>query len=206
MLDYLGSVDAIKQWLLGFGGLTPLIYFLFQILQVVIAPLPGGTTTLVGGVLFGWAKGFLLSETGILIGTAIAFFIARKLGRPVILRLVPKKWTDWLDAIKDSRLNMVLFLIFLFPGFPDDIFCYLAGLTNMNFKTFMFIAILGRTPGFLMTTLMGAGMMQNNPIKLAVILILYGLFAGVLLFNKKRMEAYLESSKKGKGDHSKHGE
>lgn len=205
MLAYLDSVEAVKQWLLSFGGFTPLIYFLFQILQVVIAPLPGGTTTLVGGALFGWTKGFLLSEAGILIGTAMAFAIGRRLGRPVIMKLVPKKWTDWLDAVKDSRLNMVLFLIFLFPGFPDDIFCYLAGLTKMNFKTFMLIAIFGRTPGFLMTTLMGAGIMQDNPIKLAIILVLYGLFAGVLLFNKKRMETYIEGSKKEKGDHSKNG-
>lgn len=97
---------------------------------------------------------------------------------------------------------MVLFLIFLFPGFPDDIFCYLAGLTKMNFKSFMLIALLGRTPGFLMTTLMGAGIMQDNPVRLVIVLGLYGIFAGVLIFNKKRMETYLENSKKRKGDHS----
>ena len=94
MLEYLDSVDAVKQWLLSFGGWTPFIYFLFQILQVIIAPLPGGTTTLVGGALFGWIKGFLLSEAGIMIGTAAAFGIAKKLGRPVILKWVPSKWTD----------------------------------------------------------------------------------------------------------------
>lgn len=82
MLEYLDSVDAVKQWLLSFGGWTPFIYFLFQILQVIIAPIPGGTTTLVGGALFGWIKGFLLSEAGIMIGTAAAFGIAKKLGRP----------------------------------------------------------------------------------------------------------------------------
>lgn len=202
MLEYLDSVDAVKQWLLSFGGWTPFIYFLFQILQVIIAPIPGGTTTLVGGALFGWIKGFLLSEAGIMIGTAAAFGIAKKLGRPVILKWVPSKWTDKLGSIRDSRLNMVLFLIFLFPGFPDDIFCYLAGLTKMNFKSFILIALLGRTPGFLMTTLMGAGIMQDNPVRLVVVLGLYGIFAGVLIFNKKRMENYLENSKKHKGDPS----
>lgn len=202
MLEYLDSVEAVKQWLLSFGGLTPFIYFLFQILQVIIAPIPGGTTTLVGGALFGWIKGFLLSEAGIMIGTAIAFAIARKLGRPFVYKWVPSKWTDKFENIRESRLNMVLFLIFLFPGFPDDIFCYLAGLTKMDFKTFMLIAFLGRTPGFLMTTLMGAGIMQDNPVRLIVVLVLYGLFAGVLIFNKKRMETYLENSKKHKGDPS----
>ncbi|MEG0377468.1 MAG: TVP38/TMEM64 family protein [Eubacterium sp.] len=202
MLEYFNSIEAVKHFLLGFGGWTPLIYFLFQILQVIIAPIPGGTTTLVGGALFGGLWGFLLSMTGILIGSAAAFGIAKKLGRPFILRFIGSKWLEKFENIRDSRLNMVLFLIFLFPGFPDDLFCYLAGLSKMRFKTFMFIAILGRIPGFLLTTLVGAGIMKEDPVQLIIVLLIYGIFAGVLLFNKKRMETYLENSKKNKGDPS----
>ncbi|MEG0495599.1 MAG: TVP38/TMEM64 family protein [Eubacterium sp.] len=200
MLQYLNSIEDFKNFLLGFGGWTPLIYFLFQIVQVVFAPIPGGTTMLVGGALFGGLWGFVLSLSGILIGSSIAFFIAKKLGRPFILRFISSKWIEKFENIRDSRLNMVLFLIFLFPGFPDDLFCYLAGLSKMDFKTFILVALLGRTPGFLLTTLVGAGIMKDSPVQLIVILTFYGLFAGVLLFNKKRLETYIEKSKKHKGD------
>ncbi|MEF9919386.1 MAG: TVP38/TMEM64 family protein [Eubacterium sp.] len=200
MLQYLNSIEDFKNFLLGFGGWTPLIYFLFQIVQVIIAPIPGGTTMLVGGALFGGLWGFVLSLSGILIGSSIAFFIAKKLGRPFILRFISSKWIEKFENIRDSRLNMVLFLIFLFPGFPDDLFCYLAGLSKMDFKTFILVALLGRTPGFLLTTLVGAGIMKDSPVQLIVILTFYGLFAGVLLFNKKRLETYIEKSKKHKGD------
>ncbi|MEG0310951.1 MAG: TVP38/TMEM64 family protein, partial [Eubacterium sp.] len=177
MLQYLNSIEDFKNFLLGFGGWTPLIYFLFQIVQVVFAPIPGGTTMLVGGALFGGLWGFVLSLSGILIGSSIAFFIAKKLGRPFILRFISSKWIEKFENIRDSRLNMVLFLIFLFPGFPDDLFCYLAGLSKMDFKTFILVALLGRTPGFLLTTLVGAGIMKDSPVQLIVILTFYGLFA-----------------------------
>lgn len=129
---------------LGTGGL--LIFILIQIIQVVIPIIPGGISCVAGVTLFGIIKGLILNYIGICIGSIIVFFISRKWGRPVIENLFDEKkiqkFDSWLQ--KGNKLTVIFAMLILSPVTPDDFLCYCAGTTNMKFKHFATIILLGK--------------------------------------------------------------
>ncbi|MDR1033105.1 MAG: TVP38/TMEM64 family protein [Candidatus Nomurabacteria bacterium] len=155
------QADGVKNFIRSAGGFGPLVFVALQILQVVIAPIPGQVVGIVGGYLFGW-WGLLLSMIGSGVGYYIVFKIARRFGRPLAEKLFKKDSIKKFDYITESSGAFILFIIFLLPFFPDDMICYLAGLTKVPIKNLMAAAIGGRFPGFLVATLAGNGLDSHN--------------------------------------------
>ena len=58
-------------------------------LQVVIAPIPGELTGVVGGFLFGTWRAVVYSSLGLTVGSAVAFMLARLIGLPFVKLFVP---------------------------------------------------------------------------------------------------------------------
>jgi len=195
-MEIFSTLETIQAFLLQFGVWTPLAFFVLQLLQIIIAPIPGGTVGLVGGAIFGTFGGFLLSMSGTLIGSALVFLLSKRFGRPFVHKFASPKLMDKYDNIKESRLNAVLFGIFLFPLFPDDILCFIAGLSPMKFKTFLMIVILGRSPSVFLNTMVGSGVMSDNPTQFIVAIGLYAVFVLVLYLNRKRLDTFIHHSKK----------
>jgi len=195
-MDFFSTLDSIQTFLLQFGVWTPLAFFILQLLQIIIAPIPGGTVGLVGGALFGTFWGFVISIAGTLVGSAIVFLLAKRFGRPFVLKFVSSPLIAKYENIEESKLNAVLFAIFLFPLFPDDILCFVAGLSAMKFKTFMIIAIVGRSPSVFINNMVGAGIMDDSPTQFIVGTILYALLIILLYLNRKRLESFMHHHKK----------
>lgn len=179
IVDALSSRDQAKQLIESAGVFGPLIFILIQIAQVVIAPLPGQVSGLVGGFLFGVIPGTLYSLIGATIGFLIIFALARKLGRPFVERFFSKELIDKFDYITKSKGTLALFLIFLLPAFPDDLICYLAGLSKIPIRKLLLVSIAGRLPGYLVLSMTGSGLSYENMnpivITLAAALILFGI-------------------------------
>lgn len=194
-MEIFSTLETIQAFLLQFGIWTPLAFFVLQLLQIIIAPIPGGTVGLVGGAIFGTFWGFILSISGTLIGSAIVFLLTKRFGRPFVDRFVSHSLIEKYDNIKESKLNAVLFAIFLFPLFPDDILCFIAGLSTMKFKTFMIIAVLGRTPSVFINNMVGSGLMADGPTQFILGTTLYALLILVLYLNRKRLTAFIHHSK-----------
>lgn len=195
-MEIFSTLESIQTFLLQFGVWTPLAYFILQLLQIIIAPIPGGTVGLVGGALFGTFWGFILSIAGTLIGSSIVFLLAKRFGRPFVLKFVKSPIIEKYEHIEESKLNGVLFTIFLFPLFPDDILCFIAGLSTMKFKTFIIIAIIGRSPSVFINNMVGAGIMNDSPTQFIIGSILYGLLILILYLNRKRLSRFIHHSKK----------
>lgn len=194
-MEIFSTLNTLQSFLLQFGIWTPLAFFLLQLLQIIIAPIPGGTVGLVGGALFGTFEGFLLSATGTLIGSTIVFVLAKRFGRPFVLKFVRPELVEKYDHIKESKLNTVLFLIFIFPLFPDDMLCFVAGLSTMPLKTFVIIVLLARTPSVFINTMIGAGIMDDTPTQFIVALVIYVVLIAVLYFNRKRLDEFISHNK-----------
>lgn len=150
-------VASVESW----GIFAPLLYILLQIAQTVAAPIPGQIVGSVGGFLFGgW--GILWTLIGSLIGDWIVFKIARRFGRPLLEKLFKKSAIAKFDFIIDAKgASLILFAIFLLPGFPDDIVCYIAGLTKLPISRLMVLVGLGRLPTIILTNFLGAGISDN---------------------------------------------
>ena len=141
-------------------------------------------SALVGGALFGTIGGFLISAAGTLTGSIIVFLLSKRFGRPFVIRFVSSELIEKYDHIKESKLNTVLFLIFLFPLFPDDMLCFIAGLSPMPVKTFILIVMLARTPSVFINTMIGAGIMDDSPTQFIIAVTIYAVLIAVLYFNR----------------------
>ena len=151
------SQDQLQQYIKGYGILAPLVFIAIQILQVIIAPIPGNITTLASGAIFGVFNGFIYGITGIIIGSIIAYWLARFLGKPLVVKLIGKNTYNKYADTFIGRSFVVLLTVFLFPFFPDDALCLIAGVSNIKFGLFLILVIVGRSPSVLLTSYIGAG-------------------------------------------------
>lgn len=133
-----------------------LAFFAIQMASVVLAPIPSNITAAAGAILFGLWPAFLLTWGAVVIGSVVVFGLARLLGQNFVSRLVSRKVSDrYLDVIRRKR-DVFLLMAFLFPFFPDDILCILAGLTDISFKRFGALVLLARPWGLLVACAVGS--------------------------------------------------
>ena len=128
-----------------------------QVLQVVIAPIPGQAAAFAGGFIFGFWKGWGLTTLGLLIGSFIAMLLARLLGMKLVRKIVPESIIQRFDSVISDGGYMTFFMIFLLPALPDDAVCFLAGITKLKLLPLSLVCLLGRAPGMAVLSLTGAG-------------------------------------------------
>ncbi len=128
-----------------FGLLAPLYFILIQMVQVVLPVIPGGASCLVGVMAFGAVGGFIYNYVGLVLGSICSFLLSRKFGMSIINKLFKEKdIKKALDKINNSKYDLIFFLIILLPGLPDDLFCYISGITKMSLKKFTLIILIGK--------------------------------------------------------------
>ena len=138
------SKEKMQLFLEKTGYFAPVMFILIQIIQIIIPLIPGGISEAVGVLIFGPVFGFIYNYIGIVIGSIIVFFIARKYGLPLLKRIFRKdlidKYTTWLD--KGKNFDKVLALLIFLPLAPDDFLCYFAGVTKISVKKYLAIIFL----------------------------------------------------------------
>jgi uncharacterized membrane protein YdjX (TVP38/TMEM64 family) len=174
----LSNKYQVKALILSFGPYSPLAYILLQVLQVIVAPIPGGAIEFMGGFLFGAKVGFWYSMVGLIIGSYLAFLLARIFERWVVEKFVSPETIKKFDYLIGHEGVILSFLLFLIPGFPKDALCYVLGLTPMRTGIFLAISTIGRIPGTLMACLQGGKAFDNE---YKAMLILLGLSTLVIL-------------------------
>ena len=147
-----GMQDYIQQ----FAPYSHTVFFLLQLVSVILAPIPSNLTTVAGGLLFGCWAAFLITTAAVVMGSAIVFLLSRNLGQSFARRFVSSKsWEKYGEVIRRKR-DVFLFLAFLFPFFPDDLLCIMAGLTDVSFRRFLVLVVLGRPWGLLVSAAVGS--------------------------------------------------
>jgi uncharacterized membrane protein YdjX (TVP38/TMEM64 family) len=154
--------EEFKKVIRSYGAYAPLAYILLQILQVVIAPVPGGAIEFLGGVLFGVKAGLIYSMIGLTLGSWSAFTLARVFEKVAVEKFVSEETRKKFDYLVEHQGVILSFILFLIPGFPKDALCYILGLTPMHLGIFLVISTIGRIPGTLMATLQGAKAFEHQ--------------------------------------------
>ncbi|UJL47378.1 TVP38/TMEM64 family protein [Virgibacillus sp. NKC19-16] len=141
---FFNNPDRVQNWVEGFGSIAPLAFLGLTYVQVVIPVLPGNVSTVVGVMLFGIGLGSVLNIVGIFIGSLTNFLLARRFGRGFASYFVKQetydKYIGWVN--KGKRFERFFWISLVFPGFPDDFICLIAGLTKMPLKKFVFYFLL----------------------------------------------------------------
>lgn len=200
MAELASNPERMKQLVQSAGVWGPTMFMGIQFLQVLFAPIPGQVAGVIAGALFGPWLGTLYSMLGALVGFTLIFILSRKLGRPFVERFVKPEYLKKFDYLTKKAGPMVFFLVFLLPGFPDDIICYIAGLSSIPLRTLIVISIAGRLPGYLLTSFMGAGIGAADT-KLVLWIVIPCLVLGLLAFwQRKAIEKWVRSQLRDESD------
>jgi uncharacterized membrane protein YdjX (TVP38/TMEM64 family) len=150
--ELLTDPEKLKAEILSYGTYAKLVYVLVQFIQTSILPISNIATIVVGRMIFGKFQAALLTSIGVLIGSILAFFIGKRFGRKVVNWILGKETVDKYLKMFGGKQNIVIFAMLLFPFFPDDIICFVAGLTSMSWGFFLITILLTRPLPIFLTT------------------------------------------------------
>ncbi|MFB6165920.1 MAG: TVP38/TMEM64 family protein [Haloarculaceae archaeon] len=152
---FLSDPATARAFVRGFGVWGPVVLVAVQAAQVVVAPIPGQVLAVVAGYLYGTWWGTLYNLLGVTIGSTIAFWLARRFGRSYVESVVSEGALATFDGVDDTHARLGLFVAFLVPGLPDDLLCFVGGLTTVPLWQLVVIAIVGRAPAFFLVNAIG---------------------------------------------------
>lgn len=179
ILELTISIEKFRDYIISIGVLGPVVFILFQILQTVVAPIPGEVVQIAGGYIYGVSLGTIYTTAGMLAGALIAFYFTRFLGGSFIQDLLKKKFQWMAKMTDDKNFSVFLLIFFLVPGLPKDLLIYLAGLTTIKPLRFFGILLIGRFPWLLASVSIGANIYQKN-YTLTIIISVIALLAFIL--------------------------
>lgn len=183
--------EELRAAVLSHGMLAPLFFIGIQILQVILAPIPGEASGALGGYLFGGWLGFVYSTVGLTAGSWVAFAIGRLLSDLVRSRLEKAKVYHKFNHLVSRGDFVIPFILFLFPGFPKDSLSYMLGMSHMPLPVFLFLTTVGRIPGTLLLSFQGAQVQEGNYFRLALLLLLAAAVSAPCYIFRKKLLQYL---------------
>lgn len=151
--EYLDSI-GIGGWFLMIG---------IQILQIVIAFLPGEAVELIMGAIYGPWLGLFTCLLGILIGSIIVYFLARLIGKPFVSLFVKDEDLKKYKFLQNPmKVEMTVFILFFIPGTPKDVLTYISPMVPIKPLRFFLIATFARIPSVITSTIMGDQFISGN--------------------------------------------
>jgi uncharacterized membrane protein YdjX (TVP38/TMEM64 family) len=173
---------TIQAWIASFGAWAPLVSIALNAAQVIVAPLPGEVSSLANGYLFGDWLGTLYNWVGVMVGSVIVLLITRRWGRPIVARLVrDHEQLAKLDHLVARRGMLFFFFVFLLPLMPKDLACYAVGLTDLPLGRMLVVIAIGRLPGLIVASWLGAHATRLSVAVWAVLIIGAGMLGLVYL-------------------------
>jgi len=170
--DKLFNKAYLSNRLDDFKGFAFIPLILLQIIQIVICIIPGQPIQFASSYLYGVLGGFLISLVGAFIGTVITYYLAKFLGNDALHVIFgEEKVKSYVRKLNSSRAYVIIFLLYLIPGIPKDVTSYIAGISNIRLRPFIFLSILGRSPGVLESLLFGTFLAHRNYFGIAMLII-----------------------------------
>ncbi len=146
---------------LGFAGV--LLMLGIQVLQIVVAVIPGEVVQVIAGVMYGTWGGLALCVFGCVLASALVFVVVRKLGRDFVVRLFGESKINSMSFLNDStKLETLVFILFLIPGLPKDLLTYVVPLTKIRLGKFLLLSNIARIPGMVASTIIGSSFADTN--------------------------------------------
>jgi len=155
--------EQFRAAILAYGYTSVLVFIAVEIMQVVIAAIPGELIQIAGGYMYGSLLGTLYLVVGAVAGSFLAFFASRLLGYPLVRAFVSEgKLKRFNRLLESQRSDVIMFVLYLLPGIPKDILTYIAGLTPANPWKFLLISTVARLPALFACAYIGANLENEN--------------------------------------------
>lgn len=189
-----------RDYIQSYGSFGFLVAIGIQILQVIIALIPGEVIEVGIGYAYGWFWGTVLCMIGVAVGSSLIFLLVKRFGiRFVEIFVSAKKINEMRFINSEHKLKRIIFILFFIPGTPKDLLTFFAGLTRITLKEFLALTLFARIPSVVSSTLGGNFIGDGHYLGAAITFIvtafvsLAGLRLYMFILNKLRKKA--ENSK-----------
>lgn len=173
------NMERFRALLDSFGVAGALVLIAIQTAQVLSGVIPALPIQLAAGLTYGPFGGLAICMTGIFIGSTIVFLLVKRFGRPLIDRIFSRERQAKLAFLDNTdRLELIVFILYLIPALPKDVFTYLAALTPLSFRRFICISMAARIPMIFCDTFASGALIKGN-YKSAVMLFIAAAVLGV---------------------------
>lgn len=170
LLEIVRDADTFKAWLAGFGGYDRVVFVAIRALQTVVKIIPAEPLEIGAGYAYGTWGGLLYCMLGTEIGSLVILLLTRVFGTKVVELFVPMDKINELGFLKNERrLGGTMFMLYLIPSTPKDLFTYFAGLTKLNIPIFLLTTGIARIPSIITSTWCGSSLGEKNYVKSAII-------------------------------------
>lgn len=179
---------AMRECIAACGPLAPMVSALLMVFQCIVAPLPAFLIAITNGVLFGVWWGAALSWSSALVGATLCFFIARRFGRPIVIKLISESTLAATDGFFSRYGKYAILIARLVPVISFDAISYAAGLTGMRFLGFGVATGIGQLPATILYAYLGDQMTGTIPLlfwALGVVIAVFIVMALILLSRSK---------------------
>ena len=173
--------EALAHLINDAGPLAPLYYVLSFVVTALLPFIPTPLVAALGGAALGTVPAVFYGLVGMGLGGFVALNLSRRIGRPLILRLVsPKSWAEWevLVGIRSLWLWGVIFFVL-----NVDFAVVAAGLSRLPLRKLWLTAMIARFPWLLASAWFGEVLFVSDT---ALLLALLGLVGGMVAFQKLR--------------------
>lgn len=189
------SQEKFKNHIQNLGWKGWFTVLTIQVLQIFIAIIPGEIVEILSGVLYGALGGLFICLVGLIIGSTSIYFTVKFFANKYILKY-KEKLKNYSFLNNPKKINIYIFILFLIPGLPKDIFIYLIPFLPIKFATFLLISSIARIPSILSSTIVGGSLIKGNYITSVIVFIIF-LVLGVLgiLFNDKIISLFSKKDK-----------
>ena len=155
-LQWFSDLDAVTASIKGYGLWGPAILCILFILQTFLAFIPGQALMVASGYVYGFSGGIMITWASLVLGGQMAFWLARRYGRPFAEKWISPSILDRWDKSAAGQGIGFYIITLVMPFFPNDAMCYVAGLGNMSHRRFLVANALGRGIASVFTVLVGA--------------------------------------------------
>lgn len=170
------------------GPLAPVVFFLLNIVQIVVAPIPGYPVQVLGGVLFGLIPGSIITVGGMTAGGTLAAYLGRRLGRPWLeRRMGAETLTEWSEM---AHINSfwTWWILLLIP--VGDIPYFIAGLSRIRLSTLALAILTSRGPFTILIVWMGDSVVDLPLTWMALVVAVTVLIVIIGFSQSERIEAW----------------
>ena len=190
--------DWLSDVVVNAGTWSWLVLCFVQFLQVVVVPIPSAFITLTSMKMYSdqLILLYFVILGVVLVGVVVTYFIGRKWGKKAVMWCAgsEEEYNKWLKVLKCKKTNAFYFLSVLFPVFPDDTLCLMAGSIKMNFGWYLFCNTVGRAIG-LATFMFVFHTISNSIASIIVMIVLLAALIVVKIILKRRLNRELSDNR-----------
>ena len=141
------NIDASVAFAGRHTVIGPLLLVGLRILGIIFPAIPSGVITFAVVPIFGWFDTYIYTLIGIIIGTSLAFFLARIFREKLVQRFMPLKKIHRLESeISKKKQFLAIVVLRLFTVPVMDFSSYIAGLTKISYKKFVLATVIASLP------------------------------------------------------------